>query len=95
VKYSFQSVSSFWTLCHRKLRVKLVFTFVFFARLLAVALASRCATKPAGIVREERIYSMAANVVAHAQKIAPSLPQPVRSATEACPLLVAFSLVAF
>jgi hypothetical protein len=72
-----------------------VFTFAFFALLLAVALASRCATTPAGIVREERIYGLATNVVAHAQQIAPADPQPacsiVAKASSPCLLLVAFS----
>jgi hypothetical protein len=40
MQHLFQPISSFWTLCHRRLRVKLVFTFAFFALLLAVALAA-------------------------------------------------------
>jgi hypothetical protein len=48
MKHLFQSALSFSTLCLRRLRVKLMFAFVFFARLLMFVLASRCAAADAG-----------------------------------------------
>jgi hypothetical protein len=53
------------------------------AVLAAICFASGCATTEAGIQREERIYALATNVVAHAQQIAPSLPAPANTIAEA------------
>ena len=83
MKTSSVSLSSIWRETPRRLRVQIVL-IGFVASLLAlVCLASGCATTAAGLAREERIYGIATNVVAHAQQIAPALPAPINTVTEA------------
>ena len=82
MKTSSQFPSSFWRATPRAIRVQIVLIgFVAFC-LALVCFASGCATTDAGLAREEPIYGIATNVVAHAQQIAPSFPTPFNIGSE-------------
>ena len=87
MKTSSQFPSSFSRQTPRGIRVQILL-IAFVACLLALAcLASGCATTTAGLAREEPIYGIATNVVAHAQQIAPSLLTPFKLRLPILPLV--------
>src|SRR3974377_929198 len=58
-----------------------VFIFIIAAGAGLLALSS-CATSPAGLQREQTLFSVATNVVYAAQQVAPAIPPPERALVE-------------
>jgi hypothetical protein len=92
---SSQSPSSFWRQTPRGIRVQIVLIGIVAFCLALVCPASGCATTDAGLAREERIYGIATNVVAHAQQIAPSLPTPFNVGSEGILAVLTAALAAW
>ena len=75
---AFRNPLQWWKQSPFGLRAQVIGLLLLFTVLLAVCCAAGCATTSEGVAREERIYTIATNVVARAQSIAPSLRPSAR-----------------
>ena len=71
-----------WTECPKKERCAILLSSAFLNLLLLTALIQGCASTEAGLQREQHIYDVSTNAVAHLQAIAHALPAPVATPME-------------
>jgi hypothetical protein len=68
--------------CPKSLKCGTLFASALLNLLLLSALLSGCATTKKGITEEQKVYSVATNVVAKVQAITPYLPAPIGTPVE-------------